>query len=149
MAEAEKVILTTMCMVYDNEGRILVQDRADKGWSGIAFPGGHVEAGESFTDSIVREVWEETGLTIHNPVLCGLKHFWNDKGERYVVFLYRTNEFSGELRSSEEGNVFWIRRDEIENYRLARSFMQMLKVMECGSPKELYYSQNGSGWERK
>ena len=38
-----KIILTNMCMVYDNNGNILVQDRVSKDWPGINFPGGHVE----------------------------------------------------------------------------------------------------------
>lgn len=41
---AEKTILTNMCMVYDGE-RILVQERVKDDWSGITFPGGHVEKG--------------------------------------------------------------------------------------------------------
>jgi 8-oxo-dGTP diphosphatase len=41
-------------------------------WPGVAFPGGHVEKGESFTDTVIREVQEETGLTISSPRLCGI-----------------------------------------------------------------------------
>ena len=49
MARTEKVIMTNMCMVF-SENRILVQDKTDDDYSGITFPGGHVERGESFTD---------------------------------------------------------------------------------------------------
>ena len=42
-------------------------------WSGYAFPGGHVENGEAFTESVIREIYEETGLTIKNPQLVGIK----------------------------------------------------------------------------
>ena len=72
MAREEKCILTNMCMIYDGS-RILVQDRKDPGWPGITFPGGHVELGESFTDAVIREIREETGLTIYEPQLCGIK----------------------------------------------------------------------------
>ena len=65
MARREEVIFTNMCMVYDGE-RVLVQDRRDPRWQGITFPGGHVEYGESFTDAVIREVYEETGLTIRS-----------------------------------------------------------------------------------
>ena len=64
MAKTEKAIFTNLCMVYDGEGNILVQDRKNPNWKGITFPGGHVEEGESFTESVIREVWEETGLNI-------------------------------------------------------------------------------------
>ena len=49
MARTEKVIMTNMCMVF-SENRVLVQDKTDDDYSGITFPGGHVERGESFTD---------------------------------------------------------------------------------------------------
>ena len=45
MARRETVVLTNMCMVYDGEGNILVQDRLDPEWPGVTFPGGHVEPG--------------------------------------------------------------------------------------------------------
>ena len=61
MAREEVCILTNMCMVYD-ENRILVQDRMNPDWPGITFPGGHVEPKESFVESVIREVKEETGL---------------------------------------------------------------------------------------
>ena len=60
-----------MCMVEDGKGNVLVQNRLDPNWSGIVYPGGHVEAGESITASVIREIREETGLTIENPTLCG------------------------------------------------------------------------------
>ena len=66
--------LTNMIMIENPETHeVLVQKRV-KYWTGITFPGGHVEKGESFTDSAVREVKEETGLEIRNPELCGLVH---------------------------------------------------------------------------
>ena len=140
MSRAEAAIFTNLCMVYDHAGNILVQDRKDPDWPGLCFPGGHVEPGEAFVDSVIREVWEETGLTIKNPILCGTKQFQTDKGERYVVFFYKTDRFSGELKSSDEGEVFWIPRETLPNYRLADDFQDMVKVMESDTLSEFYYS---------
>ena len=74
----EKVIITNMCMLRDGT-RVLVQDRIDPDWPGLTFPGGHVEQGESLTDAVIREVYEETGLTITSPRLCGVKD-WMESG---------------------------------------------------------------------
>ena len=72
MAKKELCVLTNMVMVQDGQGRVLVQRRSDKGWPGCTFPGGHVEPGEPFLDSAVREVREETVLTVENlQLLCG------------------------------------------------------------------------------
>lgn len=89
MAREERAIFTNMCMITDGNGNVLVQDRLNPDWPGITFPGGHVESGEAFTTSVIREVYEETGLVIENPVLCGTKQFQTRDGARYVVFFTR------------------------------------------------------------
>ena len=149
MARSENAIFTNLCMVYDHKGNILVQDRKDPSWPGICFPGGHVEPGESFVDSVIREVWEETGLTIENPVLCGTKQFQTKKDERYVVFFYKANRFSGELKSSDEGPVFWIPRETLPNYTLCSDFMDMVKVFEDDTLSEFYYYIEDGRWAAK
>jgi len=149
MARSETVVLTNMCMVYDGQGNILVQDRLDPEWPGVTFPGGHVEPGESFTKAVIREVWEETGLTIEAPRLCGLKQFPEDDGARYIVMLYKTDRFSGELRSSREGRVFWIKRSELEQYRLPVSFDQMLQVFEDDQVQEQYCHWEDGAFRRE
>ena len=149
MSRAEQVILTNLCMVYDDAGNILVQDRKDPSWPGICFPGGHIEPGESFVESVIREVREETGLTIENPILCGTKQFPTRNGERYVVFFYKTNRFSGVLKSSDEGDVFWIPRKDLEQYRIVEDFMDMVKVMESDDLSEFYYHKIDGQWNLK
>lgn len=139
MAGEERAIFTNMCMIYDDDGNILVQDRVNPDWSGVTFPGGHVEAKESFVSSVIREVKEETGLNIENPVLCGIKQFQTKSGARYIVLFYKTNKFSGELVSSDEGRVFWIKRSELESYSLADDFEDMVKVFESDDLSEFYY----------
>lgn len=142
MARSEMAVFTNMCMVYDDDGNILVQDRLNPDFPGITFPGGHVEYHESFCDSVIREVREETGLEIEDPVLCGIKHFHTLDDMRYVVLFYKTNRFSGTLRSSSEGKVFWIRRDELEQYPLAEYFDEMLKIFESGEISEMFFYQD-------
>ena len=82
MSKCETVVLTNMCMIYDDNGNILVQNRTKNTWPGITFPGGHVEKNESIVESTIREVKEETRLTIKNPQLGGVKQTFLDGGDR-------------------------------------------------------------------
>ena len=145
MSRSEQAIFTNLCLIYDEKGNILLQDRKDSSWPGVCFPGGHVEPEESFVEAVIREVWEETGLKIENPRLCGTKQFQTGKGERYVVFLYKTNRFSGTLCSSEEGDVFWVSRSDLGKYRLVPDFASMLKIFDEDSLSEFYYYTEENG----
>lgn len=137
----EKTELTNMCMIYDDDGNILVQDRVSTQWGGVTFPGGHIEKGESFVGSVIREVKEETGLDIRNPKICGVKQWYVKKNVRYLVFFYKTNEFSGTLKSSEEGNVFWIKPSELKNYQLASDFEDMYKIFADDALQEFQWAE--------
>lgn len=122
MKKTMKTEFTNMVMIEDGE-RVLVQRRVLY-WRGIAFPGGHVERGESFAESAIREIREETGLCISGLHLCGTVDWENlDDGSRYIVFLYRTSSFSGTLiPSTEEGENFWVRREELSSLELCPHF---------------------------
>lgn len=137
---AELCELTNMVMIQDDKGNVLVKNRQNTDWNGIVFPGGHIELGESFVKSAVREVKEETGLDIQNLVLCGTKQFTTNDNCRYIVFLYKTNDFTGHIHDSKEGKVSWIKLDEIQNYKLASGFKDMLDVFENTKYNELYYN---------
>lgn len=149
MSREENAIFTVLCMVSDGAGNVLVQDRKDPSWPGICFPGGHVEPGESFTEAAIRETWEETGLTIENPQLCGVKQFQTNTNARYVVFFYRASRYYGTLRSSEEGDVFWVSRSNLSQYHLVEDFMDMVKVMEQDDLNEFYYYKDMGTWQLK
>ena len=145
MARTETVTLTNMCMVTDGT-RVLVQNRVDPDWSGYTFPGGHVEAGESFTDAVIREVREETGLTIEAPRLCGIKDWPEEDGSRYMVLLYRAERFSGTLVSSGEGEVSWVELDALRSLPLADSMENMLRVFLEEDLSEQYYLLENGKW---
>ena len=147
MSRSEQAVFTVLVMLYDESGNILVQDRKDSGWPGVCFPGGHVEPGESFVRAAIREVKEETGLDIRQPILCGTKQFGTDNGERYVVFFYKTNQFSGDLTSSDEGEVFWIPRSALKDYPLVNDFMEMVRVFESDDLSEFYYYVEEGQWK--
>ena len=147
MAKVERVVLTNMCMVCQGD-KILVQERVDPHWSGICFPGGHVEEGESFVESVKREVFEETGLEIVAPMLCGVKQWTQRNGEyRYIVFFYKTNQFKGEIKDSKEGRVFWIDRKDLKNFALADGFESMIEVFEREDLSENYQWFEDGVWK--
>ena len=144
MSRTEQVELTTLCMVYRGE-ELLLQNRVKTDWRGYCFPGGHVEPGESILDSVVREMKEETGLTILSPRLCGIKQFPIDGG-RYLVFFFKTDSFEGELISSDEGNVEWIARGELLSLNTVSDFMDMLKVFDRDDLTEFQYVVEDDKW---
>ena len=133
-------------MITDGD-KVLVQDRKKPDWPGICFPGGHVEPKESFVESVIREVYEETGLKIIDPVLCGTKQFQDEADARYVVFFFKATCFSGELRSSREGEVFWIDRKDLPRYPLSPDMLEMVRVMEDANLSEFYYYKEDGGWK--
>lgn len=140
MDRSEPIELTNLCMIYHDD-KILLQNRKKPDWQGYTFPGGHVEPYESFTDAVVREMKEETGLDIKNPKLCGVKQFRGDHG-RYVVFLYKTNEYEGNLKSSDEGNMEWVSRSEIDSYNTVKDFKELLEVFDNDDLSEFIYDKD-------
>ena len=74
MKRTEEVELTVLCLL-EKDNKILLQNRVKDDWRGFTMPGGHIEPGESIVDAVVREMKEETGLTVLNPKLCGVKQF--------------------------------------------------------------------------
>ncbi len=133
MAKRNSIDLTNMVMVYKDDGSILVQLRKKNDWPGLNFPGGHVEDNESIEESAKREMKEETGLDINNLESVGYFE-WNEpsKGLRYVTLLFRTKDFSGEIISSKEGEVFWIKKEEIWNYPQSIDFDKIFSIVSKG-----------------
>ena len=148
MQRTENVELTVLCLIHQND-KYLLQNRLKEDWKGLTLPGGHIEKNESIIDAVIREMKEETGLDIKAPKLCGLKQWQNADGSRYLVLFYKTNQFSGTIQSSDEGEVFWIKRKELNSYKLSQDFEDMIKIFEDDSLSEFYYYKENDKWEYK
>lgn len=139
-----KIELTNMIMVQNPETQeVLVQKRV-KYWCGISFPGGHVDDGESIYDSAVREVKEETGLTVKNLICCGLVHWHNtDNNDKYFVHMYKTTDYEGELlKATEEGEVFFTPIESIKAMPLAPNFDKYLEIFLKDKYTEIFCNWN-------
>lgn len=144
MSKIETVELTVLCLVHRG-GELLLQNRVKQDWQGWTIPGGHVEPGEAIVDAVVREMQEETGLTVLHPRLCGIKQFPIDGG-RYLVFLFETEVFTGTLRSSGEGEMRWIPRSRLGEYRTVEDLDALLEVMLRPELTEFQYLVSGNDW---
>lgn len=148
MSKTQRCILTNMCLIYD-KNKILVIDRKKKDWPGLTLPGGHVEKDEDLNKSIIREVKEETGLTIRKPILCGIEEFKTQKEDRYFMFFYKTDKFKGKIRSSKEGEVLWIDRNELKKHKLSLDLERIIRVIESEDLSEIIYYIKGNKWLSK
>lgn len=121
----QKVILTTMCLIKKSD-EYLFMLRNKKDWPGLTLPGGHVEKKESIEDSLVREIKEETGLKLNSFKLIDLFE-WKWEEGRYLAFLYYSEDFEGKLTSSDEGELIFIKKENVKKYELSQDFDKILK----------------------
>ena len=141
LSRKTEIELTNMCLICDGS-KVLVQEKT--GTDGLVFPGGHVEEDESLLESVIREIKEETGLTIENPIACGFKDWIQEDGTRYLVLLYKTDKFSGELKSSNEGRVFWVERSELDSINLIWNMKDLLEIFDSERYSEFFFKiKNG------
>ena len=109
---------TTLCYIQ-REGQYLMLHRVKKKndvnqdkWVGI---GGKFEDKESPEDCLLREVFEETGLTLTSYAYRGLVTFVSDQWETEYMHLFTADEFQGEIGPCDEGNLEWVDKDKVKD----------------------------------
>ena len=107
---------TTLCYIEDS-GRYLMLHRTKKEvdenkdkWIGI---GGKFETGESPEDCVLREVHEETGLTLTRYRYRGIVTFVSDEWGTEYMHLFTADAWSGSLTACDEGELAWVRKDAV------------------------------------
>lgn len=139
----DDITITTMCAVINNSNDWLFIDRI-KNWKGLALPGGHLNGRETTSECARREIFEETGLTLHELVFKGLVHFYNSiSRKRYLIFNYTSTSFSGELKkSSDEGTLLWINEKDFYRYQFAEGMEKRFILFTQNSPLEMFVEWN-------
>ena len=137
--------LSTICYIEKEDKTLLLHRTKKKNdvhkdrWIGL---GGKIEGGETPEECIIREVKEESGLTIKSPQLRGIMTFPKFKDdEDWYVFLFTADEFDGELQECNEGELKWIDSDKIFDLNISEGdklFLGWLKKYKMFSAKFIY-----------
>ena len=123
------ITLTNMCLIINDKNEILFQDRLKNDWPGLNLPGGHVEVNESIKDSVIREIKEETNLTLIDLEFVNYFEWINTKtSNREIVFLFKSNDFKGEIINSLEGKLYWLRIEDLKDKTLSLDLDKILKL---------------------
>ena len=125
--------LTTLCYL-EKDDRYLMLHRIKKEvdvnkdkWIGV---GGHFEKDETPEEGLLREVTEETGLTLTSWRFRGLVTFLSDAGETEYMCLYTADGFEGDMITCDEGTLEWVKKSELERLNLwegDKIFFKLLK----------------------
>jgi 8-oxo-dGTP diphosphatase len=128
---------TTLCYI-EQDGKYLMLLRNKKRvdinknkWVGV---GGKFEEGESPEECLLREVKEETGLTLLDYRFRGVVTFVSDEWGCEHMFLYTANHFEGNLTECEEGELRWISKEEVPNLNVWEGDRIFLTLLAKESP---------------
>lgn len=139
------MILTTLCYI-EKDDKYLMLHRVKKEndinhdkWIGV---GGKFEKNETPEECLLREVKEETGLTLIKYHFRGIITFLSDRWEAEYMHLFTASEFEGTLTECDEGNLEWIPKSEIENLPIwegDKIFFRLLEEDDCFFSLKLRY----------
>ncbi len=137
MKERVAHLNSTVCYLKKDNQVLMI--KFSKKWGQVyAPPGGKFETGETPLDCVIREFYEETGLTLINPKLQGIS-YWQEKSEG-IIFVFVAEECKGTLCSkSSEGELEWI---DIENLLSINQFEQNKKFTPFLFKDELFESKS-------
>lgn len=124
---------TTLCYIENDDYYLMLYRNKKKNdpntgkWIGI---GGKFCDDESPDECLLREVREETGLTLRSWKLRGIVTFFSDRYETEYMFLYTASDWSGELTSCDEGDLAWKKKSEIDKLSVWEGDKIFLKLLQ-------------------
>lgn len=125
--------LTTLCYIEKDDKYLMlhrvkkVNDENHDKWIGV---GGKFEVGESPEECLLREVKEETGLTLTEYRFRGIVTFVSDIWENEYMHLFTAAKYEGELTECDEGELVWVPKSEIKNLKLWEGDKIFLKLLD-------------------
>ncbi len=128
-----KTCLTTLCYIEKNDCYLLMhrikkeKDINKDKWIGI---GGHFEPKESPEECLLREVKEETGLTLTSYRFRGIVTFVTETGLYEYMCLYTAEGFEGELMDCDEGTLEWVPKSKLRELNLWQGDYIFLRLLE-------------------
>ncbi len=128
---------TTLCYIERGGAYLMLhrvkkqQDMNRDKWIGI---GGKFEENESPEDCLLREVREETGLTLTGWRYCGIVTFVSDRYEGEYMHLFHASEFTGTLRECDEGVLGWVSLAEFARLPQWEGDRIFLRLMQEKTP---------------
>lgn len=138
--------LTTLCYIENDRGEYLMLHRTKKEndlnhdkWIGV---GGKFEGNETPEECLLREVYEETGLTLTNYHFRGIITFLSDEWEGEYMHLFTADKYEGTLRECDEGKLTWVPKKDILNLHLWEGdciFLRELMENDCFFSLKLVY----------
>lgn len=129
--------MTTLCYIEKNNKYLMLHRVSKKNdinkdkWIGV---GGHFEEKESPEDCLLREVKEETGLTLTNYEFKGIVTFNADDYETEFMCLYKAYEYDGEIIECNEGILEWISKEKLFSLNLWEGDKIFLKLIDQNRP---------------
>jgi 8-oxo-dGTP diphosphatase len=130
MALTSEKIPVVVAVIINHEQQILIAKRPEgKHLSGLwEFPGGKVEAGETATQALAREVKEEVGLVIDNPEsLVKVDYCYAEKAVALDVYLVK--QFSGIATGLEQQQIKWVKVSELQNYQFPEANQAIIAAL--------------------
>lgn len=128
--------LTTLCYIEKDDSYLMLhrvkkeKDINKDKWIGV---GGHFETGESPEECLLREVREETGLTLTSWKLRGVITFRTDTYETEYMFLYTADGYTGTLAECDEGTLEWVRKDAVYDLPIWEGDKIFFRLLEQGA----------------